>query len=86
MSSRARLESSSTSKNCVYASRESPGESAIDQISSRSALVAKIKLIFRDRNTSFYGYFDQQPLKIHNGLFHFYCISMYEIIHQNKKD
>ena len=38
------------------------------QISSGSALFAKIKTIFRDRNTSFCRNFDQQPLKIQSGL------------------
>ena len=50
-------------------------------ISSGSALIAKIKTIFKYRNTSFDRNFDQQPLKIQNGLCHTYCIKIYEIIH-----
>ena len=43
------------------------------------------KKIFRDKNTSYYNNFDRQPLKIQNGQFHTYCITMYGIIHQNQK-
>ena len=48
-------------------------------ISSGSALFAKIKTIFRDRNTSI------EPLKIDNGLSHPYYINMYWKIHKYNK-
>ena len=55
-------------------------------ISSGSALFAKIKTIFRDRNISFYLNFALQPLNVQNEQkIQIYCIIMYGNIHQNEK-
>ena len=47
--------------------------------SSGSAVFAKIKTIFRVRNTSFYWNFDLQPFKIQK-----WSIPLYRIIQQNE--
>ena len=61
-------------------------QSAFDQGMIRVCLhcLTKIKQSMDIKNTSFHWNFDWQPLKIQNGLFHAYCINMYEKIHQNE--
>ena len=39
----------------------------------------------KQSSAGFYTPFDRQPLHIHDGQIHTYCISMYGIIHQNEK-
>ena len=47
-------------------------------ISSGSALYAKLKTLFNDRNAYYYqNNSDGRPLKIQNGQVHTYCISIF---------
>ena len=43
-----------------------------------SVCTVKIKTIFRDRNSTFYRNFDRQLIKMKYGLFHTYCINIWD--------